>query len=310
MAKRDFLNLISLSLKDLNWILIRAKEYKKNFVLLRPLENQSIGLLFEKASTRTRVSFDVAITRMGGRALFLSFDDIQVKRGETIEDTARVLSSYLDALIIRTFAQEDLDAWAKHATIPVINGLTDLYHPCQIMADLFTIYQKRGPLKGLKLTYIGDGNNVANSLMIGGAKTGMHITIASPKSRKPNKDVIKEAEALAEKEGGTITFETDPDKAAEGADILYTDVWVSMGDEDKKAVLVKKLKPYQINKALLSKAKEDCLVMHCLPAHRGEEITAEVMDGPHSVIFEQAANRLPVQQAILEFCLKHDHTRH
>ncbi len=304
MPKRDLLNLISLPLKDFNWIMKRAGEYKKGFVLLRPLENQSIGLLFEKASTRTRVSFDVGITRMGGHPLFLSFDEIQVKRGESIEDTARVLSSYLDGLIIRTYAQEDMELWAKHATVPVINGLTDLYHPCQILTDLFTIYQNRGPLKGQKLTYIGDGNNVAHSLLIGGAKVGMDITISSPKSRQPNKDIVTKAETLAEIKGSKITLEPDPAKAAEDADILYTDVWVSMGDEDKKASLMKALKPYQINEDLLSKAKADCLVMHCLPAHRGEEITGAVMDGPNSVIFEQATNRLPVQQAILEFYLK------
>lgn len=310
MPKRDLLNLIALPLKDFNWILQRAAEYKNGFVLLRPLENQSIGLLFEKASTRTRVSFDVAITRMGGHALFLSFDEIQVKRGETIEDTARVLSSYLNGLIVRTYAQEDMETWAKHATIPVINGLTDLYHPCQILTDLFTIYQQRGPLKGLNLTYIGDGNNIAHSLLIGGAKVGMNVTIASPRSRKPDKDIVAKAEALAEKKGGTITLESSPAKAAKDADILYTDVWVSMGDEAKEAAIKKSLKSFQINEALLSKAKADCLVMHCLPAHRGEEITEAVMDGPNSVIFEQAANRLPVQQAILEFCLNHDNRTH
>ncbi|MFQ5587772.1 MAG: ornithine carbamoyltransferase [Nitrospiria bacterium] len=310
MPKRDLLNLVSLPLKDLNWILQRAEDYKKGFVLLRPLENQSIGLLFEKASTRTRVSFDVAITRMGGHALFLSFDDIQVKRGETIEDTARVLSSYLNGLIIRTYAQEDVETWAKFATIPVINGLTDRYHPCQILTDLFTIYQKRGPLKGLKLCYIGDGNNIAHSLLIGGAKCGMDVTIASPRSRKPGKEIVTQAEALAEKSGGKITLGTKPAKAAEDADVLYTDVWVSMGDEAKAAAIRRSLKSFQINDALLSKAKPDCLVMHCLPAHRGDEITDAVMEGPNSVIFEQAANRLPVQQAILEFCLKHDHRTH
>jgi len=304
MPKRDFLSLAPLSLKDFNWLLLRAEEYKKQFVLLRPLENQVVGLLFEKASTRTRVSFEVAITRLGGHAIFLSSQDIQVKRGETIGDTARVLSAYLDALVIRTFEQQDLDTWAQYASIPVINGLTDLYHPCQILTDLFTIYQKRGKLKGLKLAYIGDGNNIAHSLLIGGAKTGMHIAVAAPKTRQPNKAVVTEAAALAGESEGTVSIGSDPEEAAEDADVLYTDVWVSMGDEDKKASLMKKLKPYQMNEALLAKAKDDCLVMHCLPAHRGEEITEAVMEGPNSVIFEQAANRLPVQQAILELLLK------
>lgn len=304
MPKRDFLSLAPLSLKDFNWLLIRAEEYKKDFVLLRSLENQSIGLLFEKSSTRTRVSFEVAIKRLGGHPMFFSSADIQLQRGETIEDTARVLSSYLDGLVIRTYEQEDVETWARYATIPVINGLTDLHHPCQVLSDLFTIYQKRGPLKGLKLCYVGDGNNVAHSLLIGCAKVGMHIAIASPKSCAPNPAVIQQAEALAEEAGGTVLIETDPEKAAVGADILYTDVWVSMGNEDKKEMLGEKLKTYQVNEALLSKAKSDCLVMHCLPAHRGEEITNEVMDGPNSVIFEQAANRLPVQQALLEFLFK------
>ena len=304
MPKRDFLSLAPLSLKDFNWLLIRAEEYKKDFVLLRSLENQSIGLLFEKSSTRTRVSFEVAIKRLGGHPMFFSSADIQLQRGETIEDTARVLSSYLDGLVIRTYEQDDVETWARYATIPVINGLTDLHHPCQVLSDLFTIYQKRGPLKGLKLCYVGDGNNVAHSLLIGCAKVGMHITIASPKSCAPNPVVIQQAEALAEEAEGTVLIEPDPEKAAAGADILYTDVWVSMGNEDKKEMLGEKLKTYQVNEALLSKAKPDCLVMHCLPAHRGEEITNEVMDGPNSVIFEQAANRLPVQQALLEFLFK------
>ncbi len=303
MPKRDFLSLAPLSPKDFNWLLLRAGEYKKDFVLLRPLENRVIGLFFEKSSTRTRVSFEVAIKRLGGHPLFLSASDMQIKRGESIADTARVLSDYLDGLVIRTFEQQDLEIWAKHATIPVINGLTDLLHPCQILTDLFTIYEKRGTLKGLKLAYIGDGNNIAHSLLIGGAKTGMQITIASPKTRQPDQAIVEQAEALAEKSEALISIETNPEKAAEGADILYTDVWVSMGDEGKKASLVKKLKAYQINEALLEKAKPDCLVMHCLPAHRGEEITEAVMEGPHSVIFEQAANRLPVQQALLELLL-------
>ncbi len=303
MSKRDFLSLAPLSPKDLDWLMIRAGEYKNDFVLLRPLENQVIGLFFEKSSTRTRVSFEVAIKRLGGHPLFLSANDIQVKRGETIADTARVLSAYLDGLVIRTFDQQDLETWASNASIPVINGLTDLLHPCQILTDLFTIYQQRGSLKGLKLAYIGDGNNIAHSLLIGGAKTGMHVVVASPKTRQPDKAIVAEAEAFAAESEAVISIETDPEKAAEDADILYTDVWVSMGDEGKKASLMKKLKPYQINEALLAKAKSDCLVMHCLPAHRGEEITEAVMEGPNSVIFEQAANRLPVQQAILELVL-------
>ncbi len=300
MPKRDLLNLASLSLKEFDWLLLRAEEYKKGFVLLRPLEGRSIGLLFEKASTRTRVSFEVAIWRMGGLPVFLPFDDTQIKRGETIQDSARVLSEYLDALIIRTYEQKDIEEWASNAAIPVINGLTDLYHPCQVLTDLFTIYQRRGHLKGIKLTYFGDGNNIAHSLLIGGAKVGMDVTISSPKERQPNPEVVRLSEGIARERGGSIRVENDVEKAAYEADVLYTDVWISMGDETKKESLISMMKPFQINEALLSKAKQDCLVMHCLPAHRGEEITETVLEGPHSVIFEQAANRLPVQQAILE----------
>ena len=333
MPKRDLLSLGALSAEEIEWLLHRAQQYKNGPLKIgpqakdkigpsaqnygaphygvplplpskksafRPLEGRSVGLLFEKSSTRTRVSFEVAIFRLGGYPIFLSFDDIQIKRGETIADTARVLSGYLDALVIRTYEQEKLEEWARVATIPIINGLTDLHHPCQILSDLFTITEKRGKLKGLKLVYIGDGNNIAHSIMEGGAKMGMQISIASPKGFMPDRDIVRQAQENAKKSGGSISILTDPLKAAEGADVLYTDVWVSMGQEGEKRKRAGKFKRYQINQAMVERAQSDVLVMHCLPAHRGEEITAEVMEGPHSIIFEQADNRLPMQQAILE----------
>lgn len=303
MPKRDLLNLASLSVEQIEWLLRRAQYYKNRSGASKeslPLVGRSIGLLFEKSSTRTRVSFEVAVTRLGGHPIFLSFDDIQIKRGETIGDTARVLSGYLDGLVIRTYEQEKLEEWARNASIPVINGLTDLHHPCQILSDLLTILEKRGKLKGLKLAYIGDGNNIAHSLMEGGAKVGMKVVIACPKKFLPDNNIVKETEEVARKNGGNVEVIHDPVKAAEGADILYTDVWVSMGQEKEKQARVKTFKPYQINQKLVAQAKPDVLVMHCLPAHRGEEITPEVMEGPHSVIFDQADNRLPMQEAILE----------
>jgi len=299
MPNDDLLSLAALTPDDVKALLRRAKDYKKG-ACARPLAGKSIGLLFEKSSTRTRVSFEVAVWRLGGLPIFLSFEDIQIKRGETIPDTARVLSGYLDALVIRTYEQEKLETWAEYATIPIINGLTDLYHPCQILADLFTIQQKRGELKGLKLAYIGDGNNIAHSLLLGGAKVGMSVVVAAPEGCIPDPSVLRLAENIAEESGCTISVENDPSRAVADADVLYSDVWVSMGQESEREARLRSLSDYQLNQALLKKAKPDCLVMHCLPAHRGEEITEEVMEGPNAIIFEQSANRLPMQQAILE----------
>jgi ornithine carbamoyltransferase len=299
MKKRDLLDLSTLSSEEIESILNRAQVYKKGD-RSRPLAGKSVGLLFEKSSTRTRVSFEVGIFRLGGYSIFLSFDDLQIKRGETIADTARVLSGYLDGLVIRTYEQEKLEEWGRHATVPVINGLTDLHHPCQILSDLFTIYEKRGKLRDLKLAYIGDGNNVAHSLMEGGAKVGMTVIVAAPKGFTPDPKVVRQAKEIARKSGGKVEVVNDPMEAAKGADILYTDVWVSMGQEEEKTKRAKQFKPYQINQKLIERARPDVLVMHCLPAHRGEEITAEAFEGPHSIIFEQADNRLPTQQAILE----------
>lgn len=265
----------------------------------QPLAGMTLGLLFEKPSTRTRVSFETGIRQLGGHSTFLSLGDIQLSRGETIADTAAVLSRYLDALVVRTFDQAIVEEWARHATIPVINGLTDLCHPCQALSDLLTIQERKGRLKGLKLAYVGDGNNVANSLIEAAAKTGMSISLGCPKEHRPDEGVLARAREEAARTGATIELTDQPQVAVKDADILYTDVWVSMGHEQEQDHLVKALMPYQLNERLLRSAKPDAIVMHCLPAHRGQEITAGVLDGPQSVILDQAENRLHMQKAIL-----------
>ncbi len=268
------------------------------------LSGLTLGLLFEKPSTRTRVSFETGMNQLGGQALFLPSDTIQLSRGESLGDTALVLSRYLDGLVIRTFEQSTLEEWARHATIPVINGLTDLCHPCQILADLFTLMEVNGSFaedsfKGLKLAYVGDGNNIANSLIEAGAKVGMHIAIGCPPQYQPDPGIVERSREEASRTGATIEIVHDPAVAAENADALYTDVWTSMGQEHEQTERVKVLAPYQLNEGLLHRAKPSAIVLHCLPAHRGEEITAAVLDGPQSVVLQQAENRLHVQKAIL-----------
>jgi ornithine carbamoyltransferase len=305
--KRDLLSLKDLTVEEIEILILRAMDLKEEIgkdILHQRLKGKTLGLLFEKASTRTRVSFEVAMAQLGGHSIFLSTYDIQLNRGETIKDTARVLSSYIDGLVIRTFAQEVVEEWAKHSNIPIINGLTDLHHPCQILSDLMTIFERRGNLKGLNLAYLGDGNNVAHSLLEGAAKVGMNITIASPKGYHPKEAIVKDAQALAAKNGSRVEITLDPLEAVREADILYTDVWVSMGQELEKKGLKEIFKPYQLNKALLKHADPQALVMHCLPAHRDEEITDEVIESKNSVIFQQAENRLHIQKALLEMFLK------
>ncbi len=309
MSKRDLLNLESLS-SEIEGLIDRALYFKKNRLSVdetRLLQGKSIGLFFEKPSTRTRVAFEAAIVRLGGHPIFLTPNDTQVNRGETIADTARVLSFYLDALVIRTFGQEKLTEWAAGATIPIINALSDLCHPCQALTDLLTILERRGSLRGLTLAYFGDGsNNMAYSLMEAGAIMGMNVTIACPTEYRPNEEWTEKFKRIAKKNGSKIVVTNDPMEAATNADILYTDTWVSMGTPDQESTdnqFKNRFRDYQINQQIVDCAKPDCLVMHCLPAHRGEEITDEVMEGKNSVIFEQAANRLPMHQAILEWAL-------
>ncbi len=277
----------------------RLKALRRGRTRYQPLAGMTLGLLFEKPSTRTRVSFETGMHQLGGQSTFLSLGDIQLSRGETIADTAAVLSRYLDALVVRTFDHAIFEDWARHATIPVINGLTDLCHPCQALSDLLTIQERKGRLKGVKLAYVGDGNNVANSLIEAAAKTGMSISVGCPGDHRPDQGVLDRARTEAARTGSTIEVTDQPQVAVKDADVVYTDVWVSMGHEREQDHLLKVLAPYQLNDRLLKGAKPDAIVMHCLPAHRGQEITAGVLDGPQSVVLDQAENRLHMQKAIL-----------
>lgn len=298
--KRDFLTLRDLSAKEIDIILNRAMEFKSGKdASACPLIGKSIGLFFEKASTRTRISFQTGIYELGAQAIYINPNELQLGRGETIEDTAKVLSRYLHGIIVRTFAHKTIEIFAKNTTIPVINGLTDLHHPCQVLADLMTIKEKKDRLKDVCLTYIGDGNNVANSLIEAASLTGIDLILACPENYKPDNKVYKKARA----EGAKVKILTNPEKAVKDTDVLYTDVWVSMGQEKNLGKKKKAFKGYQINRKLLSLAKPDAIVMHCLPAHRGEEITSDVLDSPQSVVFDQAENRLHTQKALLEMLI-------
>jgi ornithine carbamoyltransferase len=256
-------------------------------------------MIFEKSSTRTRVSFEVGMTQLGGHALFLSPNDLQLGRGETIADTARVLSRYVDGIMYRAFRHEDVRELARHATVPVINGLDDREHPCQIIADLLTIQESKGSLKRLKLAYVGDGNNVCNSLLLGSAIVGMAMTAACPPGFEPNPEILEEARQIAKEKGSSLEVVHDPKSGVRGADVVYTDVWVSMGQEKDREKKEQVFRPFQVNAKLLDHAKPDAVVMHCLPAHRGLEITDDVIDGPRSIVLDQAENRLHAQKAIL-----------
>lgn len=302
IGQKDFLTLRDLSTDTILDLLESAEKIKEKLqagVEYTPLKGKTLGMIFEKSSTRTRVSFEVGMLQLGGHALFLSSNDIQIGRGETISDTAKVLSEYIDGIMIRTFGHDKIEELANAATIPVINGLTDTYHPCQALADLLTIKEIKGSLKGLKLAYIGDGNNVVHSLMLACAKTGIDIAIASPKGYEPDADIVKFAEEAAEIQGSKVLVTQSPIDAIKDADIVYADVWTSMGYEQENITRLEVFKPYQINAELIKHAKPDYLFMHCLPAHRGEEVTGEIIDGPNSVVFHQAGNRLHAQKAVL-----------
>jgi ornithine carbamoyltransferase len=277
----------------------QLKSKRRRGLVYQPLVGATLGLLFEKPSTRTRVSFETGMNQLGGQSLFLSTTDIQLCRGETIADTARVLSRYLDGLVVRTYDHAIVEEWAQQATIPVINGLTDLCHPCQALSDLLTIQEKKGRLKGVKFAYVGDGNNVSNSLIEAAAKVGMAISVACPSGYEPDQRIVDMARVEAEKTGATVTLTDNPHVAVKEADVIYTDVWISMGREREQSRRLKILAPYQLNERLLKNARPDVIVMHCLPAHRGQEITAAVLDGEHSVVLDQAENRLHIQKAKL-----------
>lgn len=293
---RDLLSLADLSAEEVAYLLHLAVEMKLGNA--NPQCHKVLGLLFQKASTRTRVSFSVAMYQLQGQVIDLNPEATQVSRGEPLEDTARVLNRYLDALAIRTYRQADLETMAHHARIPVINALTDLEHPCQVLADLLTAQEAFGTLAGLTLTYLGDGNNVAHSLLLGCALVGINVRIASPTGFQPLSQIVEQAQAIAAGRS-EVTLTTDPRAAAKGAQVLYTDVWASMGQESEANSRIPVFQPYQVNEALLGLADPQAIVLHCLPAHRGEEITEGVLEGTQSRVWEQAENRLHIQKALL-----------
>ncbi len=298
--KKDLLAIPDLSKQEIDGLISRAlilKKRQKDGSAHHSLSGKTLGMLFEKPSTRTRVSFEVGMKQLGGHALYLSWRDTQLSREESPEDTARVLSRYLDGMVIRTFAQDILETFARSATIPVINGLTDLLHPCQILSDLMTIVEKKGGYESLIIVYVGDGNNIANSWMNASLMLGFTLRLACPPGYEPDQAIVARARVEAP---GRIKFFDDPREAASDADIINTDTWISMGQEGQRQEKIEAFKGYQVNSSLLEVARKDVMVMHCLPAHRGEEITDEVADSEQAIIFDQAENRLHMQKAILE----------
>jgi ornithine carbamoyltransferase len=306
MRKRDFLTLFDLTSDELSGLLGRAEEIKNAGPDSgdRPLTDKSVGLLFEKASTRTRVSFEVGIYQMGGQSIFLSPRDVHLSRGEPLTDTARVLTRYLSALVVRTFSHEVVEILAREANIPVINALTDLAHPCQALADLLTIKENTDRIEGTTIAYLGDGNNVANSLILGCSMMGLHLRLACPEGYDPDTRFFQEGIRLAGSSGGSVKLLRDPGEACSGARFIYTDVWASMGQEEEAEKRLMDLMPYQLNAHRLQDAAPGAMILHCLPAYRGKEITEEMIDHPQSVVFDQAENRLHTQKALLEWLFK------
>ncbi len=300
---KHLLKLLDWTSEDINEVLNLADQLKyeqKHHIAKKYLEGKTLGMIFEKASTRTRVSFEVGMFQLGGSALFLSSNNTQIGRGEPVQDTARVLSRYLDGIMIRTFEQSEVEALAQYGSIPIINGLTDFCHPCQVLADLMTIREIKGRLDGLKMSFIGDGNNMMNSLIVGALKSGMSISVACPENYEPDERVTEFAKEFGDK---FQMFRT-PKEAVVDSDVVITDVWASMGQEEEAQIRVKAFDGYQINDELMSLAKEDAIVLHCLPAHRGEEITAEVFENHADEIFEEAENRLHAQKAVMVYLMK------
>ncbi|MBI3775636.1 MAG: ornithine carbamoyltransferase [Gammaproteobacteria bacterium] len=299
MNVRHFLTLLDFTPAELQRLMQRAIELKamqKRGVIYEPLKNKVLGMVFEKSSTRTRVSFEAAMAQFGGHAIFLSPRDTQLGRGEPIEDTARVLSRMVDVIMIRTFEHEKIETFAAHSQVPVINALTDLHHPCQLLADMQTFIEQRGELRGKTVAWIGDGNNMCNSYIDAARQFDFQLRIACPSGYDPNPAVLHAA-------GGRCTLERDPLRAAKGADLVVTDVWASMGQEQEHAQRARSFASYQVNAEIMACARADALFMHCLPAHRGEEVSADVIDGPHSIVWDEAENRLHAQKALLEFLL-------
>lgn len=305
---KDLLSIRDLNASEMDGLFSLAADLKaqqRKGIAHPLLTGKTLGMIFEKPSLRTRVTFEVGMAQLGGRAIYLAPADIQVGQRETAKDVAKNLERWVDGIVARTFTHQTVEELARYAAVPVINGLSDLTHPCQILADLFTLREKCGPLHGVKVAYIGDGNNVCHSWLYGAARTGIELNVACPKGYEPDADVVAFACREAEASGGRITLLDDARAAAAGADVLYTDVWTSMGQESEAAKRRRDFQGFQVDTALLGLAKPDVLVMHCLPAHRGEEITDEVLDGPHSIVYDEAENRLHVQKAILVTLLGH-----
>ena len=305
MKQKHLLSLKDYSRADIDEILDLARKVKARPGDYRQaLEGKTLAMIFQKPSTRTRVSFEAGMFQLGGHALFLGADAIQLNRGETVTDTARILSRFVDGIMARVFAHQDIIDLARHATVPVINGLSDLLHPCQALADYFTLLERRGRFDGLKIAYVGDGNNVCHELMFGAVKLGMAMSVAAPPGYEPNQLIVKSAARDAQKAGTPAPEVTaDPRQAVKGADVVYTDVWTSMGQEAEAQKRVAAFQGFIVDQALMSAAKPDAVFMHCLPAHRGEEVAADVIDGPQSVVFDEAENRLHTQKALLVLLL-------
>jgi ornithine carbamoyltransferase len=302
---RHFLVDDDLSSAEQTQILDAADALKRDPFSTRPLQGpKSVAVIFEKQSTRTRVSFEAGIAQLGGHPIIIDARTTQLGRGETVEDTAQVLSRFVSAIVIRTFGHDRIETLAANATVPVVNALTDLAHPCQVLADLMTIRENFGELAGVTLTYVGDGNNMAHSLLLGGALAGLHVRIASPQGYQPLDEIVRRASAIAADTGGSVVIGDDPEAASIGADVLYTDVWASMGQEDDAETRKRAFAGYTLDDRLLKLASDDAIVLHCLPAHRGEEVAASVIDGPRSRVFDQAENRLHAQKALLAFVLE------
>ncbi len=301
---RDILSLVELSPREIDLILKRSAIMARRKKVPQQLRTRTVAMIFQKPSTRTRVSFETAVAQLGGHPIYLSWNEMQLGRGETISDTAKVLDRYVNAIMARVFSHDDLVVLAENADAPVVNGLSDKHHPCQILADLLTLIQYKKRLKGLKLAYVGDGNNVCNSLLVGCAKTGVNIAVARPLGYGPDPEAVKHAEEAAETSGSSISIVEDPEEAVRGSDAIYTDTFVSMGMEKEKETRLSRFLPrYQVNKTLLSHAKPGAIFLHCLPAHRGEEVTEDVIDGPQSVVWDEAENRLHTAKGLLSLIL-------
>jgi ornithine carbamoyltransferase len=306
IVKKDILTLLNLTKEDFDLLFDRAAELKKRFkngIIDRTLVGKTLGLIFDKPSTRTRVSFEAAMAQLGGTPIFISAKDTQIARNEPVRDTARVLSRYLDGLAIRTFSQKILDEFAEFTTIPVINALTDLFHPCQVLSDIMTVIEYKGGYEGIKIAWVGDGNNVAHSWINAAAVLGLNLVLACPDGYSPGRGIMEKA---LDRSAGKIVSTTDPVEAVSNADVVYTDVWASMGQEGELDDRKRVFEPFQVNKKLLKNAAENTIVMHCLPAHRGEEIHEDVLEGPNSVVWDQSENKMHMHKAILDILLRGD----